>query len=211
MLGKPLFALKSGIFPALLIVTCILAAGCAPVAYTTAGSGGQTAAEHYAAKGKPKVSVEDLERRIHELINQERARYGLSSLAWNPTLNTIARRHSQDMARRNYFGHYSPEGHDLAYRYSRQGFVCEVDAGGWYLTGAENVFQNSLYDTVEYINEIPSTYHWTDLETIAASTVRGWMGSPGHRKNILEPAWRTEGIGIAISNDYKVTITQDFC
>lgn len=137
--------------------------------------------------------------------------HGLSPLAWNPALNTIARQHSRDMVRRAYFSHYSPEGHDLAYRYSRQGFVCEVDAGTWYFAGAENIFQNNLYDTVEYINEVPSIYHWTDVETIAASTVRGWMSSSGHRKNILEPVCRTEGIGVAISTDYKVYITQDFC
>ena len=211
MVGKRLFTVKMGMISALLMVTGMVVAGCAPVAFTTAGPGRPATAERDAASGKPQINIAELEQRIHELINQERANNGLSRLAWNSTLSTIARRHSQDMVKRNYFGHYSPEGQDLAYRYARQGFVCEVDAGAVYYTGAENIFQNSLYDTLEYVNEIPAAYRWTDMETIAESTVKGWMSSPGHRKNILEPSWRTEGIGIAISNDHKVYITDDYC
>jgi len=41
--------------------------------------------------------------------------------------------------------------------------------------------------------------------------VRGWMDSPGHRKNILTPHWRNEGVGVFLSPDEKVFITQNFC
>ncbi|MCA1689917.1 MAG: CAP domain-containing protein, partial [Actinobacteria bacterium] len=30
-----------------------------------------------------------------------------------------------------------------------------------------------------------------------AATVKMWMGSPGHRANILDPAFRDTGIGVA--------------
>jgi uncharacterized protein YkwD len=56
-----------------------------------------------------------------------------------------------------------------------------------------------------------TVYDWNSLEQIARSTVSGWMKSPGHRKNILQPFWKTEGIGIAVSPDDKVLITQNFC
>ena len=36
---------------------------------------------------------------------------------------------------------------------------------------------------------------WETPDTSAASAVREWMGSPGHRENILAPEWREIGIG----------------
>jgi uncharacterized protein YkwD len=37
------------------------------------------------------------------------------------------------------------------------------------------------------------------------------MKSEGHRKNILNPGYATEGIGIGFTEDGKVYITQMFC
>jgi uncharacterized protein YkwD len=54
-------------------------------------------------------------------------------------------------------------------------------------------------------------YDWKTAGKIAESTVHGWMNSQGHRKNILTPRWKSEGIGVAISPDDKVYITQNFC
>ena len=54
-------------------------------------------------------------------------------------------------------------------------------------------------------------YNWSSMESIATSTVTGWMESPGHRKNILEPHWQSEGIGVAVAPDYSVYITENFC
>jgi uncharacterized protein YkwD len=213
MIGERLHLSKMGIMIAVLMVCSMFAGGCAPVLFST-DSGKPAAPDDYfgfSSKKKPTINIDELELRIHELVNQERAKHGLSPLAWNPMLNKIARLHSQDMVTRNYFSHYSPEGHDLAYRYSRQGFVCEVAVGNMYYTGAENIFQNHLYDSIEYVNEVPTIYHWRDLERIARTTVTKWMNSPGHRVNILEPSWKTEGIGVAISNNYEVYITEEFC
>lgn len=77
------------------------------------------------------------------------------------------------MARRNYFGHDSPKGHDLSYRYSQQGFVCEINVGTMYYTGSENIYQSNLYRSIEYVNDTPVEYHWNDLETIAQTIVTG--------------------------------------
>ena len=61
-----------------------------------------------------------------------------------------------------------------------------------------------------HVNSVPQ-YDWNSSRKIAETTVKGWMNSPGHRKNILTPHWRSEGIGIAISPDDKVYITENFC
>jgi len=163
-----------------------------------------------ATLSKPEINIQELKKQIHDLINEEREKRGLSALAWNDKLSVIARKHSQDMANRNYFAHSDPEGHDFSYRYQQEGFNCEVRVGSYIYMGAENIFQNNLYSSVTYYGGIPS-YDWNSQDEIAESTVQGWMNSPGHRQNILTAYWKSEGIGVAISDDDKVYITEDFC
>jgi uncharacterized protein YkwD len=163
-----------------------------------------------AERSKPRIAVSELEKRIHILINEERRKHGLTSLAWNGTLSKIATRHSSDMAKRNYFSHYSPEGHDFFYRYRQAGYSCAVPDGERIYLGAENIFQNNLYDRIVFVNDV-AHYEWNSMTKIAKTTVRGWMNSPDHRKNILTPHWKSEGIGVAVSPDNKVYITENFC
>jgi uncharacterized protein YkwD len=160
---------------------------------------------------KPEINISQLEKRIHELVNEERKKYGLTPLKWDDKLALITRKHSQDMALNNYFDHINLKGEDPTERGLKEGYRCYKNYGSYYTEGiAENIFQNNLYDSVTYINGIP-VYDYNSLEEIAESTVEGWMESPGHRSNILNKNYDREGIGVAISNDDKVYITQDFC
>jgi len=160
--------------------------------------------------GRPRISASGLEHKVHRLINRERERYGLAPLSWDDALARVARGHSRDMSRRRYFSHDSPEGHDLAFRYAQEGYRCSIRAGNVLYQGAENILQNNLYDSVTTVNG-KATYDWNTEDRIAETTVRGWMDSPGHRKNILTPHWRKEGIGVLLDPDGKVYITQNFC
>jgi uncharacterized protein YkwD len=159
---------------------------------------------------RPVFRAAQLEKEIHALINKERKKHRLSALAWSDALSAIARKHSADMAKRSYFSHVSPEGHDFSYRYKQDGYSCALPVDGSVYTGAENIFQNNLYDRIVYVNDVPY-YDWNGMSKIADTTVQGWMNSPGHRKNILTPHWRSEGIGVAVSPDDKVYITENFC
>ena len=159
---------------------------------------------------KPALHANDLEQRIHVLVNRERSKQGLSPLAANDALARIARGHSKDMASRRYFSHDSPEGHDFSYRYREGNYTCSLRIGNTVHMGAENIFLNVRYGSVTTKNG-DAYYDWNSEEQIAISTVRGWMDSPGHRKNILTPHWRNEGIGVFLSPDDKIYITQNFC
>ena len=146
------------------------------------------------------LNIEEVEQKVHELINEERTKNGLNSLTLNPVLSNIARQHSQDMATRDYFEHDSPEGKDFEDRYKENNFNCEIKisestTSTTYATGAENI---SFLEG--YSGEI----------RIANAMVDGWMNSPGHRKNILTPYFEKEGIGIAKSGN-KIYGTQNFC
>ena len=164
------------------------------------------------APGNPyTVSTTGLALRIHELINVQRTAQGLAALATDPVLAGIAENHSEDMAAQNYFSHESLSGQTPTDRGTMAGYTCRKDYGSYYTIGiAENIFQNNLYTSVTSTNGVLS-YDWTSPEDIAQSTVDGWMNSPGHKKNILTPTYDREGIGVAISSDDKVYITEDFC
>jgi len=162
-------------------------------------------------KQKPKIVIAELERRIHVLINKERRNHGLSLLEWNGALAGIAKQHSRDMAKRNYFSHYSPEGHDFFYRYKEEGYTCGVRVGRTIYQGAENIAINHLYNSYTTVNGVVAYHDWNSQNKIAETTVEGWMKSPGHRKNILTPYFKSEGIGVFVAPDDKVYITQNFC
>jgi uncharacterized protein YkwD len=76
--------------------------------------------------------------------------------------------------------------------------------------GAENIFYCSLIKRQWYINGIPANAEYYTQAEIAALAVDSWMGSTGHRQNILNSSIMNEGIGVAISSDGKVYVTQDF-
>ncbi len=161
-------------------------------------------------KLSPSIQAADLAKQIHARINEERAKHGLSALAWDKALSRIAAGHSRDMATRKYLGHDSPEGQGFPHRYREAGYTCAIRIGRTIHGGAENIALGNLYDSVTTVNGV-AYYYWNSSDKIAGKALEGWMKSPGHRKNILTPHWKREGIGVEISADDKVYITQNFC
>ena len=129
------------------------------------------------AKPNPNLSAEDA---VLALVNQERAGNKCNPLAIDSRLATAARKHSADMAARNYFEHDTPEGVDVATRVTNAGYK-------WSSVG-ENIAMG---------------------QKDAASVMRSWMNSPGHRANILNCGYRHIGIGLAYRGKTPYW-TQDF-
>ena len=153
--------------------------------------------------GKPEIRIPDLERHIHTSINFERKVEDIEPLEWDDTLGNLARAHSEDMAKRGYFKHVNPEGLTPMKRLQEAGYDrCRLIG--------ENIHQNNLYSHV-ITEKKRTTYDWNTPERIAASTLKEWMGSEGHRQNILEKKFTREGVGLAIASDDKVYITQLLC
>lgn len=142
-----------------------------------------------------------LEVAIHAEINERRVAHGLSELTHESGLREIARGHSQNMATTGFFDHTAPDGDTFEDRYAQAGYDCRVPTGdGQYLIGAENIAYRTSLESDEH--------------AIAEAIVEGWMDSPGHRENILRPAWENEGIGVAVATDGDETTvyaTQNFC
>ena len=160
---------------------------------------------------KPDFRIPELERRIHDLINKERRSKNLVALQFDDKLSNIARAHSGDMARRNFFSHVNPDGRNPTERGERAGYTCRKNFGSHLTQGlAENLYQGNLYSSVR-TQGTQKTYDWNTMDDIARQAVSGWMKSSGHRKNILQKTYDKTGIGIAVSRDDKVYVTQVFC
>lgn len=122
----------------------------------------------------------DLEAKMLEMVNVERVNQGLKPLQADPEIQVVARKHSRDMFARGYFAHLTPEGKTPFDRMTRDHVQ--------FLTAGENL---ALAQTL----------------TIAHN---GLMNSPGHRANILNPAYGRVGIGILDGGFHGLMITQNF-
>jgi len=161
---------------------------------------------------KPEYVIADIEKAIHSGINSERTKAGIGALAWDSNLSSIAREHSVDMAMRGFFDHINPDNEGPTERGIRHGYNCTRYFDSYVRTGiAENIHQNNLYTTYEYQGDSIISYNWSSVDQIAKKTVEDWMKSENHRKNILDPGFDGEGIGVYIDEKYKVWVTENFC
>jgi hypothetical protein len=121
----------------------------------------------------------DSERQLFEALNRERTAQGLSALQWDNALFKAARQHALRMANLNRLEHQLPSESNLEGRLG--------EAGARFGAIAENIA----------IGPNPSIIH------------AGWMDSPGHRKNILDPQLTSVGIA-AVRGQGGLFAVQDF-
>jgi uncharacterized protein YkwD len=151
--------------------------------------------------------VQTLETKIHILVNRERVNEGLPPLAYSAKLSAIARSHSADMAARGFTDHVNPDGLNPSDRAKKAGYNIIKRKKNSIRTGVgENIYEHQAYMT----GDGRETPYLDDVNTVAKKAVMGWMNSPGHRKNILNPDYTSAGVGAAVSKDKKVKITQMF-
>ena len=135
------------------------------------------ATEAPAATKKPELSSDadnlSYEKQVVELVNEQRAAYGLNPLTLSSKLSDVARLKSQDMHDNNYFSHTSPT-------YGSP-FDMMKTFGISYRTAGENIAKG--YATPQAV-------------------VTAWMNSEGHRANILNANYTTIGVGYVASGNY---------
>lgn len=158
-------------------------------------------------------SIEYLELKIHEYVNKIRTKHNLTILNFDERLREIARYHSKDMAEKNYFDHVSINGETLADRFKKFNYECKILVGNYVYEGAENLFLGYIYKSYIYekISGKIISYEFYSLEEFAYEVTNSWYNSEGHRRNILFEHWKNEGIGVFITSDGKVYVTQVFC
>jgi uncharacterized protein YkwD len=122
------------------------------------------------------------ENEVFTLVNSRRAAgavcgstsYGpTAALIMNSKLRNAARLHSQDMAANDYFSHTSLDGRTFDERIWDAGYAGSGPLG-------ENIAAG---------------------QSSPAAVVNSWMGSAGHCRNIMDPAFRAIGVGYAYDAD----------
>jgi uncharacterized protein YkwD len=109
------------------------------------------------------------------LLNRERAAHGLRRVHPNAKLRGAAQRYSRKMVQAGFFDHVSPGGSTMVDRVSKTGYLTGVN--GWSL--GENLAWGS------------------GSQATPRQIMQAWMGSEGHRHNILTARFTDVGIGIA--------------
>lgn len=124
------------------------------------------------------------------LVNQARsqARYcaqeyfeAAPALSYNSLLSEAALSHARDMSKQGFFSHTGSDGSDPASRLSKLGYR-------W-----ARVAENLAYGSAGAYTE--------------EAIVQGWLASPGHCKNIMNPVFRELGMASLRTNyDYWVHV-----
>jgi uncharacterized protein YkwD len=140
----------------------------AVLAFLAAGTSTATAAT---APSTTIAAADALESGVLVELNAIRREHGLVPLRLARPLSAAADSHSRTMGRYGFFGHDSRDGSEFWQRVKR--FYGPGRNGGW------SVGENLL---------------WASPTIDATAALRMWMGSPGHRKNILNPRWREIGL-----------------
>lgn len=105
---------------------------------------------------------------VFSLSNDERKAEGVTQLSLNPLLMRAAQLKAEDMGKESYYAHVSPDGETPMHWLDQVGYK--------YQYVGENLTANIM-----------------DEESV----VSAWMGSPGHRRNLLDPKFTHMGVGVA--------------
>ena len=117
---------------------------------------------------------------VLDLVNQERQAAGLGPLIWHEGASEVAYLHSLDMDVRDYFDHTNPDGELPWDRLT--------DAGIDWSRAGENI-----------------AWGYSSPQAVMS----GWMGSSGHRANILSESFTHVGIGVH-DDGFSIWWTQVF-
>lgn len=131
---------------------------------------------------------QQVEARIHALVNHVRAEHGLHALEREARLDAAADYFGGYMARTGKLDH-AADGSTPAARVKQRGYV--------YCAIAENI-------GYEY-----SSRGFT-VERLARNFVEGWMESPAHRANILDTVVTQTGLGVARNGNGEYYAAQLF-
>jgi uncharacterized protein YkwD len=112
---------------------------------------------------------------VIQIANAERSVRGLGGLEEQPALRKAAEWMAGDMATHNYFNHTDSHGRDVAERIRAFGY-------------------DDARLMAENIEKGPES---------AQAAVQGWLSSPPHRRNLLDPEVRDVGVGYAVDPDNR--------
>ena len=120
--------------------------------------------------------------KVFELVNQERAKAGVAPLVINNKLSKMAQIKAEDIFEHNYWDHTSP------------------------IYGSPSEMAKAFGITDKGCGENLCWYADTPEDAVTS-----WMGSEGHKANILNPKYTQIGLGVYASKQYNSKVwVQEF-
>lgn len=168
---------------ALLLAGASFAAPAPSTANATSTTNGATSGvtSSNAAPSTQRAGRAKLERQVLRITNKKRKAHGCSPLRANTKLRKAARKHSARMAKAQNLSHQLPGEPRLSRRVEKVGYR------NW----------TALAENIAY------------GQPTARDVMSDWMGSSGHRRNILDCRLQHLGVGVVIG-DGATWWTQDF-
>jgi len=128
------------------------------------------------------TQLRDVSTREASALNALRAQYGRAALDTNAVLAAVARGHAEDMIANSFFGHVSSDGRTIVERSRGGGYdFCHV---------AENLAMGQI-----------------SFEQV----MQQWLGSPAHRRNLLENDVTEFGLVRAPGNLWVLVLGRPGC
>jgi len=163
----------------------------------------------------PKISVDLLEETVLFLTNEFRKTLKVSELKEMEEVSFIARAHSRDMQVRGFFSHDNPDGESPTDRAQKAGFSgLEKKPDGKTRYGlSENIGRVGRYSSIQQSKRngkvVGRKISWQSEDQLARQIVQGFIDSPDHKKNLLDPSKAYIGVGIHVYREH-VFVTQNF-
>lgn len=160
---------------------CLLVAVCLAVGRTDAQAGGASDSGEETHTVASVFSYESgLAHEVLELVNQERKQAGLHPLEMERRLGEVALAKAKEMCERGYFDHISPYSGDLREQFERFGGIVLGE-------GAQRIGEN-----IAWVGD------GTQADVDAGQLMEMWMGSEGHRANILKAEYTHMGVAVCV-------------
>ncbi|WP_276239373.1 CAP domain-containing protein [Halobaculum marinum] len=138
------------------------------------------------------VNVSKVESTLKQKVDEHRDDNDVGPLNADPRLAIIARHHSYDMAKRDFFAHTNPDNETYTDRLQQSDYAC---GGGYQNIGA--IFWKANDTQTE--------------EQLAEELLHGFMRSGQHNMAMIDPDMTTVGIGIYITEDRRTYVTMNLC
>ena len=140
--------------------------------------------DYFREQTGPLKNLEGMRERMLARVNRERTSLGLAPLRRHPRLDEAAQAHADDMFKRRYYSHDSPEGKTALDREQAKGYRAKY--------AGENIARGQYS-----IDEV----------------MDGWMQSKTHREHLLSLMFNDVGFGLAFGKNpggYEIIWVQNF-
>jgi uncharacterized protein YkwD len=144
---------------------------------------------------------------IHDMVNQERQKANINVLEFDSALSATAASDSRYLAEL-----LDGAGQTDSIRVEEPARECFTRYGVAYIeSNVNSTLSTPVYSHEIYYDGVPVRKAYLSTEQLAEQIVDTWMQRPVQRQEIRNSVYRKHAVGLAVSKDEEVFVTQYFC